>query len=244
VSKVWFVTGASHGFGRQFTEAALGRGDKVAATARRPESLNDLVDTYRDAILPLRLDVTDHEQVQTAVAAAHETFGRLDLIVNTAGYGLIGTFEEISERQLRDQMETKLFGVYHLMRAVLPILRQQRSGHIVQITTIGGITAFPLLGGYQASKWTLEGMTASLAQDIADSGIKVTLVDPGAFATDSAASSPVWARANTHTNSSAGTPPRGRSATLPSAGDPKGVGPAILKVLDAEQQPLADAVKS
>lgn len=243
MSKVWFVTGASHGFGRQLTEAALGRGDQVAATARRLESLNDLVDTYQGAVLPLRLDVTDHEQVHTAVAAAYETFGRLDLIVNTAGYGLIGTFEEISPRQLRDQMETKLFGVYHLLRAVLPILRRQRSGHIVQITTIGGIAAFPLLGGYHAAKWTLEGMTASLAQDAADSGIKVTLVDPGAFSTDLAASSPVWAQANTHPNSSAGQP-RGRSTTLLGARDPKGVGPAILKVLDAEQQPLADAVTS
>jgi NAD(P)-dependent dehydrogenase (short-subunit alcohol dehydrogenase family) len=244
VSKVWFVTGASRGFGREFAEAALRRGDKVAATARPPESLNDLVDTYGDAVLPLRLDVTDREQVEAAVAAAQERFGRLDVIVNNAGYGLIGTFEEISEEQLRDQMETNLFGVFHLTRAVLPVLRQQRSGHIVQISTVGGITAFPLLGGYHAAKWTLEGMTASLAQDVADSGIKVTLVEPGAFSTDSAGSSATWAQAKpTHEQFREDATKRPK-ANPARTGDPKGVGQAILKVLDTEQEPLADTVKS
>ncbi len=184
MSKVWFVTGASKGFGREFVLGALGRGDKVAATARNIDTLADLVDQYGDAVLALRVDVTDREQVFAAVSAAQEEFGRLDVVVNNAGYGLFGTVEEITERQLRDQLETNLFGVLHVTQAVLPILREQGSGHIIQISTIGGVAAFPTLGGYHASKWALEGMTEALAQEVGGFGIKVTLVEPGGFDTD------------------------------------------------------------
>jgi NAD(P)-dependent dehydrogenase (short-subunit alcohol dehydrogenase family) len=235
MSKVWFVTGSSKGFGRAFVLAALERGDRVAATARNTATLSDLTEKYGDAVLPLQLDVTDRDQVFEAVEKARDTFGRLDVVINNAGYGLFGTVEEISEQQLRDQLETNLFGVFHVTQAVLPILREQGSGHIIQISTIGGIGAFPSLGGYHASKWALEGMTESLAQEVAGFGIKVTLVEPGGFDTDWGNASAVVANAlpqyaglHEAMNARAGAPqPK-----------PVGFGSAILKVVDAEKAPL------
>lgn len=146
MSKVWFITGTSRGFGRSFAEAALSRGDKVAATARNLDSLSDLVDRFGDAVLPLQLDVTDREAAFAAVKSAHEHFGRLDVVVNNAGYGLFGTVEELSETEIRDQVETNLFGVLWVTQAALPIMRAQQSGHIVQVSTIGGLVTFPTLG--------------------------------------------------------------------------------------------------
>lgn len=236
MSKVWFITGAGRGFGREFTEAALGRGDKVAATARNTDALSDLVEIYGDAILPLSLDVTDRAVVQAAVKQAVDTFGRLDVVINNAGYGLFGAVEEISEQQLRDQVEVNLFGVFHVTQSVLPILREQGSGHIIQISTIGGIAAFPILGGYHASKWALEGLTESLAQEVAGFGIKVTLVEPGGFATDWAGSSAVWGEKNPAYDEVKSNF-FGRSAGS-SQPQPIGFGTAILKVVDAEQPPL------
>ncbi|BBH70698.1 short-chain dehydrogenase/reductase [Actinoplanes sp. OR16] len=236
MSKVWFITGTSRGFGRHFAEAALGRGDRVAATARDTGSLDDLVAEYGDAVLPLALDVTSREAVEAAVAAAHEKFGRLDVVVNNAGYGLFGMVEEITEEQLRDQLETNLFGAFFVTRAVLPILREQKSGHIIQISTIGGVGAFPSLGGYHASKWALEGLTESLAQEVAGLGIAVTLVEPGGFATDWAGSSAVHAVPNP-----AYQPIRDAMAARSADaqyGDPAAAGPALLQIVDAEQPPL------
>lgn len=236
MSKIWFITGTSRGFGRSFATAALDRGDKVAATARDTSSLDDLVARHGDSVLPLQLDVTDHAAVQSAVKAAHDRFGRLDVVVNNAGYGLFGTVEEITEQQFRDQIETNLFGAFAITRAVLPYLEAQGSGHIIQISSIGGIGAFPGLGGYHASKWALEGLSESLAQEVAGFGIKVTLVEPAGFATDWAGSSAVHAE------------PKPQYAPLWKAmaerqggahqGDPAAVGPAILKVVDAENPPL------
>jgi len=235
MSKVWFVTGSSKGFGRQFVLAALERGDKVAATARDVDTLSDLVESYGDAVLPLQLDVTDREQVFAAVNKAHDTFGRLDVVINNAGYGLFGTVEEITEQQLRDQLETNLFGVFHVTQAVLPILRDQGSGHIIQISTIGGVAAFPTLGGYHASKWALEGLTEALAQEVAGFGIKVTLVEPGGFATDWNGASAVVAEALP-----AYQPAHDAMASAAGRPQPKpvGFGSAILKVVDAEKAPL------
>jgi len=236
MSKVWFVTGSSKGFGREFVIAALERGDKVAATARNTDTLSDLVEKYGDAVLPLQLDVTDRDQVVAAVKSTHETFGRLDVVINNAGYGLFGAVEEITEQQLRDQLETNLFGVFHVTQAVLPILREQGSGHIIQISTIGGIAAFPTLGGYHASKWALEGLTESLAQEVAGLGIKVTLVEPGGFDTDWGSASAVVADAQPQY---AGLH-EGMAAQRSGAPQPKpvGFGSAILKVVDAEKAPL------
>jgi NAD(P)-dependent dehydrogenase (short-subunit alcohol dehydrogenase family) len=236
MSKVWFITGTSRGFGRHFAEAALERGDKVAATARNVGSLDDLITKYGDAVLPLALDVTDKDAVAAAVTAAHTTFGRLDVVVNNAGYGLFGMVEEITEQQLRDQLETNLFGAFFVTQAVLPILREQQSGHIIQISTIGGVGAFPSLGGYHASKWALEGLTESLAQEVAGFGIKVTLVEPGGFATDWAGSSAVHAEPNP-----AYQPIRDAMAARrgdAQYGDPAAAGPALLDIVDADQPPL------
>ena len=182
--KTWFLTGTSRGFGREWAVAALERGDRVAATARDASSLDDLVATYGDAILPLTLDVTDRAADFAAVARAHEHFGRLDVVVNNAGYGQFGFTEELSEAELRDQMETNLFGAFWVTQAALPFLRAQGSGHIIQVSSIGGISAFPNIGAYHASKWALEGFSQALAQEVAGFGIHVTLVEPGGFSTD------------------------------------------------------------
>ncbi|MEU0501798.1 SDR family NAD(P)-dependent oxidoreductase [Nocardia sp. NPDC005998] len=187
MSKVWFVTGSSRGLGRNFVEAALAKGDKVAATARNSKSLAELVTTYGDAILPLDLDVTDRDGVFATVKHAKEHFGRLDVVVNNAGYGLLGAVEELTEQQLRDQLETNLFGAVWVVQAALPQLRDNGSGHIIQISSVGGVAAFPLASAYHAAKWALEGLSESLAQEVAGFGIKVTVVEPGSYATEGAA---------------------------------------------------------
>lgn len=152
MSKVWFITGASRGFGREWAEAALERGDQVAATARRPEALDALVDTYHDNVLPLKLDVTDRAADRAAVEQAAGRFGRLDVVINNAGYGHFGMVEELTEDELRRQLETNLFGAVWVTQAALPIMREQGSGHIIQVSSIGGISAFPTVGAYHASK--------------------------------------------------------------------------------------------
>ncbi|MER5910905.1 SDR family NAD(P)-dependent oxidoreductase [Streptomyces sp. NPDC001982] len=237
MSKVWFITGTSRGLGRSFAESALERGDKVAASARNMAALDDLVTKYGDdAVLPLALDVTDKSAVAAAVAAAHEKFGRLDVAVNNAGYGLFGMVEEITEQQLRDQMETNLFGAFWVTQAVLPIMRAQGSGHIVQISSVGGVAAFPSLGGYHASKWALEGFSEALAHEVAGAGIKVTVVEPGGFSTDWGGSSGVQAEPNPAYD-------QVREAIAARFGearyaDPADAGTALLQIVDAENPPL------
>lgn len=239
MSKVWFITGANRGFGRQFAEAALSRGDQVAGTTRDLSQFDDLVARYGASFLPLQLDVTDRTKAFETVGAAVAKFGRLDVVVNNAGYGLFGAVEEISEQQLRDQIEVNLFGVFHVTQAVLPVLRQQGSGHIVQISTIGGIAAFPSLGGYHASKWALEGMTESLAQEVAHFGIKVTLVEPGGFATDWGGSSAVHAaQIAAYEPMRAAMADRQKDMPPGMTGDPKAAGPALLDIVDAAAPPL------
>lgn len=189
--KTWFITGTSRGFGRLIAEAALERGDRVAATARDTSALDDLVSTYGDQVLPLALDVTDHDADFAAVQAAHHHFGRLDIVVNNAGYGHFGFLEETTEAEARAQIETNLFGALWVTQAALPLLRAQGSGHILQISSIGGVAAFPSIGVYHASKWALEGFSETLSQEVAGFGIAVTIVEPGGYATDWAGSSAV-----------------------------------------------------
>jgi NAD(P)-dependent dehydrogenase (short-subunit alcohol dehydrogenase family) len=236
MSKVWFITGSSRGFGRQFTEAALERGDRVAATARSTDILTDLVAEYGDSVLPLTLDVTDKAAVAEAVNLAHRHFGRLDVVVNNAGYGLFGAVEELTEEQVRGQMETNFFGALWVTQAALPLLRAQGGGHIVQISSIGGVITFPLVGGYNASKWALEGLTDSLAQEVAGFGIKVTLVEPGSFATDWSGSSgafaePLTAYEELHAAVVA-------NMANVQHGDPSAAGAALMKIVDADNPPL------
>ncbi|MFF0754035.1 SDR family NAD(P)-dependent oxidoreductase [Streptomyces sp. NPDC004267] len=235
MSKVWFVTGSSRGLGRAFVEAALSRGDRVAATARDTSRLDGLVAAHGGAVLPLALDVTDRAAVHEAVRRAAEHFGRLDVVVNNAGYGLFGAVEELGERELRDQLETNLYGPLWVVQAALPRLRAQGGGHIVQISSVGGVTAMALGGGYHASKWALEALSESLAQEVAPFGIRVTLVEPGSFATD-AMTSVVHAGADPLYQGL-----REQFAAFAKdldAGDPAAAGRALLKIVDAENPPL------
>jgi NAD(P)-dependent dehydrogenase (short-subunit alcohol dehydrogenase family) len=235
-SKIWFITGTSRGFGRVWAEAALARGDRVAATARDLKTLAPLVERFGDLVLPIKLDVADKAAASAAVALAHERFGRLDVVVNNAGYGLFGTIEEISESEARAQLETNLFGALWVTQAALPIMRAQASGHIIQVSSIGGVNAFPTVGLYHASKWGLEGFSQSLAAEVAGFGIKVTIIEPGGFATDwGGASAKRAAQMKIYDGARAKIAAVRGSAT---PGDPDATGPAILKVVDATDPPL------
>jgi NAD(P)-dependent dehydrogenase (short-subunit alcohol dehydrogenase family) len=236
--KVWFITGTSRGFGREWAIGALERGDKVAATARDTGTLADLVETYGDAILPIQLDVTDREADFAAVKQAHDHFGRLDIVVNNAGYGHFGFIEELSEKDARDQLETNVFGALWITQAALPYLRAQGSGHIIQVSSIGGITAFPLVGIYHASKWALEGFSQALAQEVAPFGIHVTLIEPGGFDTDWSGPSskrsvelPDYAELHRQVDEM-------RATRWAKPGNPKASATAILKIVDAPTPPL------
>ena len=238
MSKVWFITGTSKGFGRIWAEAALERGDRVAATARNASTLADLVERYGDNVIALQLDVTDKAAVGTAIKKAHEHFGRLDVIVNNAGYGLFGMVEEVSEEHARAQLETNLFGALWVTQAALPYLREQGSGHILQVSSIGGVNAFPMVGLYHASKWGLEGFSQSLAQEVAAFGIKVTLVEPTGFSTDWSGPSSVQSEHNPAYAEYREQVAEMRKQRLGTPGDPEATGPAILKLVDADEPPL------
>jgi NAD(P)-dependent dehydrogenase (short-subunit alcohol dehydrogenase family) len=235
VSKTWFITGASRGFGREWAEAALDRGDRVAATARRLETLDALVDASGDAVLPIRLDVTDRAADFAAVEQTAEHFGRLDVVVNNAGYGHFGMIEELTEDEVRSQLEANFFGALWVTQAALPIMRAQRSGHIIQVSSLGGVTAFPAIGAYHASKWALEGFSQSLAQEVAGFGIHVTLIEPGAYRTDWVG--PSSSRSQENPAYAEVREAQSRSwADAP--GDPRATRSAILKVVDADDPPL------
>ncbi len=234
--KVWFITGTSRGFGQEWTEAALKRGDLVAATARNTETLAALVKIYGDSVLPLQLDVTDRAADFAAVKQAYERFGRLDIVVNNAGYGLFGPVENLSEEQAHAQMETNFFGALWVTQAAIPYLREQKSGHILQVSSIGGIAAYPMLGLYHASKWALEGMSETLAQEVAPFGIHVTLIEPGGFGTDWSGSSSVQVEPGPEYAFILEARKRTR-AQLPS-GDPAATQKAILTLVDTPNPPL------
>lgn len=237
-SKTWFITGTSRGFGREWAIAALERGDSIAATARDISSLDDLVARHGDAILPLSLDVTDRAAVFAAVAQAHQRFGRLDIVVNNAGYGQFGMVEEISEAQARAQIETNLFGALWVTQAALPYLREQRSGHILQVSSIGGISAFPNVGMYHASKWGLEGLSQALAREVAGFGIKVTLIEPGGFSTDWGGSSAQRAEPLPAYDGVREQAAKLRASRQSVQGDPVATRAAVLQVVDAPEPPL------
>lgn len=234
-TKVWFITGASRGFGRQWAIAALDRGDRVAATARRHADVSNLREQYGDLVLPLPLDVTDRSAVFSAVQEAAGHFGRLDVVVNNAGYGHFGMVEELSEDDVRAQMETNFFGALWVTQAALPIMRAQGSGHLLQVTSLGGISAFPNIGAYHASKWAVEGLSQSLAAEVAGFGIKVTMIEPGGYATDWLGPSSARSKENP-----AYAPVREaqRAEWADQPGDPAATRTAILKVVEADTPPL------
>ena len=189
MTKIWFITGSSRGLGRSLTEAVLATGNKVAATARNPETLDDLVRKYPDQILPIALDVTDKKQIIVAVESAVRHFGRIDVLVNNAGFGITGAAEAFTDEQVRSQLETNLYAPIEITRIVLPYMRKQRSGRILQISSIGGRVGNAGISIYQAAKFGLGGFSEALAKEVAPLGIRVTSVEPGGFRTDWAGSS-------------------------------------------------------
>lgn len=236
LAKVWFITGASRGLGRVWTEAALKRGDRVVATARKPEDLADLVRDYGTAVLPLTLDVSSRESVFAAVETARQHFGRLDVVVSNAGYALFGTIEESDEHEARAQFETNFFGTLWVIQAVLPHLRAQGSGHLLVTSSMAGIITFPTAGVYNATKWAVEGLTETLSQEVADLGIRVTLIEPGGYATD-------W-RGNSATHANLMPAYDGLRAKIKATygsrllGDPRATAAALLEVVDHPSPPL------
>jgi len=184
MTKVWFITGSSRGLGRSLTEAVLAKGDRVAATARTPEQLNGLVEKYPDQIYAIKLDVTRKEQVYRAVADTIAHFGKIDVLVNNAGFGIVGAAEAFTDEQVSSQLETNLYAPIEITRAVLPYMRKQRSGRILQISSIGGRIGSAGVTMYQTAKFGLCGFSEGLAKEVAPLGIKVTCVEPGGFRTD------------------------------------------------------------
>jgi NAD(P)-dependent dehydrogenase (short-subunit alcohol dehydrogenase family) len=182
--RVWFITGASTGFGRQLAEQTLRAGHKVIATARKPEQIANLGYHYSDRCLVLPLDVTNQDQIDSVVTQALARFGRVDVLVNNAGYGVAGAIEEVSEAEYMPMFETNVFGLLRVTRAFLPQLRKQRSGHILNLSSIGGLVASPGMGYYNATKFAVEGLSEALAAEVAPFGIRVTIIEPGPFRTD------------------------------------------------------------
>ena len=236
-SKVWFITGASRGFGRRWALGALRRGDRIAATARDVTMLDQMCDEFGDAVLPLQLDVVDRDADFAAVKAAYERFGRLDVIVNNAGYGQSGFVEEASEDEIRAQMETNFFGAVWVTQAAMPYLRQQRSGHIVQVTSTAGLVTAAELGIYSASKFALEGISEALAQEVKPFGIHVTIIEPGTYDTgflsaiNRAEEMPVYAHVHEQAAEALGQ-------IVGTPHDPADTVGPLLAIVDAEAPPL------
>lgn len=235
-SRIWMITGAARGFGRIWTEAALARGDKVVATARKLSALDDLVAQYGDRILPIALDVTDRDAVFAAVKQAQDRFGRLDVVISNAGYGIFGAIEEASIEDIRANFETNVFGTLNLIQAVLPILRAQGSGHIIPITSGAGLIGVPNAGIYNGAKFAVEGIGEALAAEVAGFGIKVTLIEPGAYATNFLSETSLTSSKTIP----AYEPVRAALAEVLKddvAGDPMATVPAIMQVVNSENPP-------
>ncbi|HEY4061275.1 MAG TPA: SDR family NAD(P)-dependent oxidoreductase [Puia sp.] len=236
MAKTIFITGASRGFGKLWAEALLQRGDNVVATARDISTLDDLTSKYGDNILAIQLDVNDRSADLASIARAKEHFGNIDVLINNAGYGLFGAIEEITEKEAREQMETNFFGLLWLSQAVLPIMRKQGHGHIIQLSSVLGLISRPVLGLYAASKFAVEGLSESLAAEVKGFGINVTIVEPTGFDTDWGGSSAAHTVAIPEYNEvkashRAGIPEDFRGIAGATAS-------AILKLIDSENPPL------
>ena len=238
MSKVWLITGSSRGLGRTLAEAVLAHGDQLVATARNPQQLTDLAERYGKQVQPVSLDVKDPQQVRQAVQTAVETFGRLDVVVNNAGYANLVTIEESTEEEFRDQIETDLWGVINVTRAALPVLHKQRSGHIVQISSIGGRIGTPGLGAYQAAKWGIEGFSEVLAKEVNPLGIKVLIVEPGGMPTDWGGSSMHITMPGEDYQAAFAQLQARRDNGGPRGSDPAKVAQVILHMIDELDPPL------
>ena len=240
-SKIWFITGASRGFGRIWAEAALKRGDKVTATARKIADVGGLRDLFGDAVLPLALDVSKPAQVQQAMEHAYRHFGKLDVLVNNAGYSLMAAVEEASDDQIRDLFDVNYLGMVRVLRAALPFLRKQRSGHILGVSSGLGIGSIPLLGYYSATKWAVEALHESLAEEVKPFSIRVTIVEPGPYATDFGKSATIADALEPYEESR--NLLRTHLSTM-ERGDPAATAGAILKLVDSNNPPLRLALGS
>ncbi len=237
---VWFITGCSTGFGLELAKLTLARGWRTVVTARKPEVLDELVAQHGDNALAVRLDVTDNASIEGAVAQAEAKFGRIDVLVNNAGYGYIAAIEEGEDDQIRAQFETNFFGLVATTQRVLPGMRRRRSGHIVNVSSIGGLVGFGATGYYHATKFAVEGMSESLNIEVAPLGIKVTIVEPGPFRTDWAGRSLVESRTviddYAPTAGKRRQETRARSGQQP--GDPVRGAEAIIQAVESENPPL------
>lgn len=240
MSKVFFLTGSSRGLGRQIAEAALGAGHRLVATARRPEALAGLVTSYGDRVLAVPLDVADAAAAEAAVAAGLEAFGRLDVVVNNAGYANLASVEDITGADFRAQVETNLFGVVNVTKAVLPVLRRQGGGRIIQVSSVGGRMATAGLSAYQAAKWAVGGFSEVLAKEVAPLGIKVTILEPGGMQTEWAGASMRVPPVSEPYQATVGAMARihGEHAAAPALGDPAKVARVVLAVADMDDPPL------
>jgi NADP-dependent 3-hydroxy acid dehydrogenase YdfG len=236
-NKVWFITGASRGFGRVWADAALKRGDKVAATARKLASIAGLKEKYGANVLTLELDVTKPDQVKTAVTQAYDHFGRLDIILNNAGYSLVGTIEEASADDVRALYETNIFGTLAVIQAALPLLRKQGGGHILGVSSGLGHVTMPVIGYYCSSKWAFEAIHESLAAEIKGFGINVTIIEPGAYATEFGSQESLKFAAGLDIYADFKTQFFGRLKNS-ERGDPEATPEGIFKIVDAEHPPL------
>lgn len=239
MSNTWFITGTSTGFGRLLTEQLLDRGDRVAATLRRVDALDDLKERYGDRLWVARLDVTDAAAVRRVVDDAFGALGRIDVVVNNAGYGLSASVEEAADEQIRKILDTNVIGSIQVIRAALPHLRAQGSGRILQVTSSGGQTTYPGFGYYHASKWAIEGFAETLAAEVAPFGVAVTIVEPGATGTSFAASLDTAPAMPEYDVTPAGDTRRAiADGTFPMTGDPQKIAAAIVESVDREPAPL------
>jgi NAD(P)-dependent dehydrogenase (short-subunit alcohol dehydrogenase family) len=237
MSRVWLITGSSRGIGREIAKAALAAGNQVVATARDAAALRDLVDTYPDDVRAVSLDVTDGARADEVVCEAVDSFGRLDVVVNNAGYANIGSIEDFTDDDFRAQIETNLWDTINVTRAALPVLREQRSGHIIQLSSVGGRDVTAGLGPYQTAKWAVEGFSGVLQKEVQPLGIHVTLIEPGGFRTDWAGSSMTMHPVRDEYQPSVGAMAEYNSHDTP-VGDPAKAAQAILRIADEPQPPL------
>lgn len=239
MNQVWLITGSGRGLGRAIAEAALAAGNKLIATARDPQQLSDLVERYGENVRALPLDVTDEGAAIASVQLAVDTFGRLDVLVNNAGYGNLSSIEDTTIQDFRAQVETNLFGVVNLTKAAIPVMRRQGSGRILQFSSIGGRVGPIGRGAYAAAKWGVEGFSEVLAKEVGPLGIKVTIIEPGGFRTDFAGSSQTILADNPAYASTVGAVAQfQREYDGVQPGDPKKAAAAVLKVASVDEPPL------
>jgi len=236
-NKVWFITGSSRGFGRIWTLAALQRGDKVIATARNIESIADLNDKYGSQVLTMEMDVTKGDQVQKVIEKGHAHFGKIDIVLNNAGYSLVGTIEEANADEVRALYETNIFGSLSVIKAVLPLLRKQGGGHILGVSSSLGHITMPVIGYYCSSKWAFEAIHESLAAEVKAFGIKVTILEPGAYATEFGSPASLKFTKGIEIYEEIKAQLIEGLKTL-ERGDPNATTHALFKIVDAAQPPL------